>query len=175
MIAFPVASEAKLSVGGQYEQAFKIKGWLCLHYQVKAPTDFTLIVWERKFIRTESVRIPQKWGRVNNVSQEVMNLRNPLHVGDEACKRGNPSWLWNPGQTSPDSKILVSVAPTKRTDVLQKLKKKFPFWWVILYVFSFPQVYGRSSGSCVSVTWLTPGEKQPSHQEELESVVLKPP
>ena len=23
-----------------------------------------------------------------------MNLRNPLHTGDETLKRGNPSWLW---------------------------------------------------------------------------------
>ena len=53
------ASEAKLSVGGQYEQAFEIKGWLCLYYQVKAPTDCALIVWDRKFIRTDLVRIPQ--------------------------------------------------------------------------------------------------------------------
>ena len=35
------------------------------------------------------------------VAPEV-NLRNPLCTGEEAHKRGNPPWHWNPGQTSPE-------------------------------------------------------------------------
>ena len=31
-----------------------------------------------------------------------VNLRNPLHTGDEARKWGNPPWLWNPEQMSPE-------------------------------------------------------------------------
>ena len=42
-----------------------------------------------------------------------MNLRNLLCADNEACKRGNPTWLWNPGQTSQTSKTGVSVAPHK--------------------------------------------------------------
>ena len=69
------------------------------------------------------------------VAPEV-NLRNLLCAGEEARKRGNPPWFWNPGQTSPEvqsrgisetqgrrhqkSKTGVSVAPQKGTCVLQK-------------------------------------------------------
>ena len=28
-----------------------------------------------------------------------LNLRNPLHRGDEECKQGNSYWVFNPGQT----------------------------------------------------------------------------
>ena len=31
-----------------------------------------------------------------------MNLRKLLLAVDEAYKRGNPAWLWNPGQTLPE-------------------------------------------------------------------------
>ena len=57
------------------------------------------------------------------VTPEV-NLRNLLCAGKEACKRGNPPWLWNPGQTSPKVQNRGISAPTKRTYVLQKLKTK---------------------------------------------------
>ena len=48
------------------------------------------------------------------VTPEV-NLRNLLQTGDEARKQGNPPWLWNPGQMSPEvqNKTRVSVAPQK--------------------------------------------------------------
>ena len=57
------------------------------------------------------------------VTPEV-NLRTPLCTGEEACKRGNPPWLWNPGQTSPEVQNRGISGPTKRTCVLQNLKKK---------------------------------------------------
>ena len=60
------------------------------------------------------------------VTPEV-NLRNSLCAGEEACKRGNPPWLWNPGQTSPEVQNRGISGPTKRTYVLQKLKKKISF------------------------------------------------
>ena len=31
-----------------------------------------------------------------------VTLRNPLHAGDEACKWGDPSWLWKPEQILPE-------------------------------------------------------------------------
>ena len=47
-----------------------------------------------------------------------------MQVRKQACR--HPFWLWNPGQTSPEvkSKSRVSVAPQKRTCVLQKFLKK---------------------------------------------------
>ena len=57
------------------------------------------------------------------VTAEV-NLRNPLHAGDEACKQGNLHWIWNPGQTSPEVQNRVSMAPQKRTDVLPFFSEK---------------------------------------------------
>ena len=57
------------------------------------------------------------------VAPEV-NLRNPLCAGEEACKWGNPPWLWNPGQTSPEVQNRGISGPTKRTCVLQKIFKK---------------------------------------------------
>ena len=53
------------------------------------------------------------------VTPEV-NLRNPLHTGDEAFKRGNPPWLWNPGQTgqmSPEVQNRSISGPTRKTYV----------------------------------------------------------
>ena len=44
-------------------------------------------------------------------------LKKPL--GDEACKRRNPPWRWNPGQTSPEVLNRVISGPTKRSDVFQ--------------------------------------------------------
>ena len=32
-------------------------------------------------------------------SADIANLRNLLHIGEEACKQEDPLWLWNPGQT----------------------------------------------------------------------------
>ena len=57
------------------------------------------------------------------VTPEV-NLRNPLCTGEEARKQGNPPWLWNPGQTSPEVQNRGISGPTKRTCTLEKLKKK---------------------------------------------------
>ena len=53
------------------------------------------------------------------VTPEV-NLRNLLCEGEEAHKWGNPPWLWNPGQTSPEVQNRGISGPTKRTCVLQK-------------------------------------------------------
>ena len=47
------------------------------------------------------------------VSHQRWIWRNLLWAGKEARKRGNPPWLWNPGQTSPEVKTGVSVAPWK--------------------------------------------------------------
>ena len=57
------------------------------------------------------------------VAPEV-NLRNPLCTDEEARKWGNPPWLWNPGQTSPEVQNRGISSPTKRTCVLQKFFKK---------------------------------------------------
>ena len=32
----------------------------------------------------------------------MVNLSNSLHTGSEACKQGDPSWFWNPGQMLPE-------------------------------------------------------------------------
>ena len=52
-----------------------------------------------------------------------VNLRILLHAGNEACKQGDPPWLWNLGQTSPEVQNRSISGPRKRTDVLQ-IKKK---------------------------------------------------
>ena len=71
-----------------------------------------------------------------------MNLRNLLCTGEEAGKRGNPPWLWNPGQTSPEVQNRGISGPAKRTCVLQKnFKKKYSQWdsvcvWVLSFCFS---------------------------------------
>ena len=46
------------------------------------------------------------------VAPEV-NLRNSLCTGEEACKQGNPPWLWNPGQTLPKVQNRGISGPTK--------------------------------------------------------------
>ena len=51
--------------------------------------------------------------RSAGVAPEV-NLRNPLHAGNEAGKQGNPPRLWNPGQTSPQLQKKGISGPTKR-------------------------------------------------------------
>ena len=51
------------------------------------------------------------------VTPEV-SLRNRLRAGEKARKRGNPLWLWNSGQTSPEVKNRGISGPTKRTCVL---------------------------------------------------------
>ena len=55
-----------------------------------------------------------------------VNLRIPLHIGDEAHKQGDPPWPWNQRQMSPEVQQRGISGPTKRTDVLEifKLKKK---------------------------------------------------
>ena len=55
--------------------------------------------------------------RSAGVAPEV-NMRNPWHEGDEACKQGI-----HPDFETRKSKIGVSVAPQKKTSVLQKLNK----------------------------------------------------
>ena len=65
------------------------------------------------------------------VTPEV-NLRSLLCTGEEAHKRGNPHWLWNPEQTSPEVENRGITGPTKRTYVLQfffKKKKPNPYLW----------------------------------------------
>ena len=42
-----------------------------------------------------------------------MNHRIPLCTGNEACKRGDPSWLVNPGQTLLKFETGPTVAPRK--------------------------------------------------------------
>ena len=56
--------------------------------------------------------------RSAGVAPEV-NLRNPLCAGEEVCKQGNPPYLWNTGQTSPEVQNRGISGPTKRTYVLQ--------------------------------------------------------
>ena len=53
-----------------------------------------------------------------------MNLRNPLHAGDKACKRWNPTRLRNSWQTSPEVQKIGISDPTKRTHVFQKFSYK---------------------------------------------------
>ena len=62
--------------------------------------------------------------RSAEVAPEV-NQRNPLHKGDEASKWGNPPWLWNPEETSPEiQKRGIISGTTNRMHVLQKKFKK---------------------------------------------------
>ena len=58
------------------------------------------------------------------VPSEV-NLRILLCTGDKAHKQVDPPWLWNPGQMSPEVQNRGISGPTKRTDVLQKLKTEY--------------------------------------------------
>ena len=63
------------------------------------------------------------------------NLRNPLHAGDKACKRGDQPWLWNPDETSlkvrnrgissPPQKGLMSSKNLKKRKVSFMLSFKF--------------------------------------------------
>ena len=59
------------------------------------------------------------------IAPEVQ-LRIRLHAGDKAIRWRNPSWLWQPWQTSPEVQSTGISARTKRTDVLQKCFKKAP-------------------------------------------------
>ena len=51
--------------------------------------------------------------RSAGITPEV-NLMILLHAGDKAHKLGDPPWLWNPGQTSPE------VRPNKGVSGLKK-------------------------------------------------------
>ena len=57
--------------------------------------------------------------RGRQVSHQRWIWRIPS-AGEEAHKRGNTSWLWNPGQTSPEDQNRSISGPTKRNDVLKK-------------------------------------------------------
>ena len=57
------------------------------------------------------------------VAPEV-NLRDPLQADEEACKWGDPHWLWNTWETSPEVQNSCISDTTKRTDVLQKIYEK---------------------------------------------------
>ena len=61
--------------------------------------------------------------RSAGVAPEV-NLRNALHISDEANQSGNPPWLWNRGQSSPEVQNRGISGPTKRTYVLQNFNKR---------------------------------------------------
>ena len=50
--------------------------------------------------------------RSAGVTPEV-NLKNPLHAGDKACKLRDPPWLWNAGQMSPEVQKGASMNPQK--------------------------------------------------------------
>ena len=54
-------------------------------------------------------------------SQQVSHQR--WIWGSHKRESTHPSWLWNPGQTSPEVQNRGISGPTKRTYVLQKLKK----------------------------------------------------
>ena len=58
-----------------------------------------------------------------SVAPEV-NLRNPLCAGQEARKWGNPPWLWNPGQTSPQVQNRGISGPRKGLMSSKNFKKK---------------------------------------------------
>ena len=47
-----------------------------------------------------------------------------MRAGDEAHRREDPLWLWNPGQKLPKVQNSGISDPTKSTDVLQKIPKK---------------------------------------------------
>ena len=61
------------------------------------------------------------------VTPEV-NLRNLLCACEDACKRGNPPWLWNPGQMSPEVQIGVSAVPWKDLCPPKIFKKIYIYW-----------------------------------------------
>ena len=58
----------------------------------------------------------------HNYRRKKSKLRSTQ--GDEAHKRRASSWLWNPGQTSPEVQNRDMSGLTKRTYVLQNFKKK---------------------------------------------------
>ena len=57
------------------------------------------------------------------VAPEV-NLRNTLCAGKETRYRGNPPWLWNPGQMSPEVQNRGISSPTKEDLCPPKILKK---------------------------------------------------
>ena len=51
------------------------------------------------------------------------NLRNRVHTNNKACKRGDPPWLRNPGQTSQEDQNRGTCGPTKRANgVFQRIQ-----------------------------------------------------
>ena len=58
--------------------------------------------------------------RSAGVTPEV-NLRNPLHVGDEACKQVDRPWLWKTWQMLPEVQSRGISGATKRIEALQKI------------------------------------------------------
>ena len=70
----------------------------------------------------ETAQLPWWPSRSQQVSHQ--NLKNLLHAGDEVHKQGDPLWLWNPEETSPEVQNRVISGPTWKTDVPRKLKKK---------------------------------------------------
>ena len=53
-----------------------------------------------------------------------LNLMILLHSGEKAHKLGDPLWLWNPGQTSPEVPMRVSVAIKKDWCPQKNLKRE---------------------------------------------------
>ena len=57
-----------------------------------------------------------------------MKLRILLYADENACKQRGPTWLWNPGQTSPEVQNSGISDPTNISAVLQKFNLEKYEW-----------------------------------------------
>ena len=76
------------------------------------------------------------------VTPEV-NLRNPLHVGDEESRRGIYPCLWEQGQTSTKAKTGTSVGLQKK--LLSPKNFQNDFMWLTLLKIVLTQLIASKS------------------------------
>ena len=88
----------------------------------------------------------------------------------------NPPWLWNPGQISPEVQNRGISGPTKRTYVLQNLKKKKKNLWMYVSIMLFVVVSKTARSVWNTHPWVCigPGLRSKFFQEVAMTAVLVP-
>ena len=115
-------------------------------------SDLAYYVWKSKFVDGSATMLTVK--RSAGVTPEV-NLRIPLHTGDKAYRWGDPPWIWNAGQTSPEVQK-KAISGLKKT--LMSSKKSLLFSLKNYFAFAFPtcerRLYPNTSAATIETVKL---------------------
>ena len=83
------------SVGRESVLSHAVKQW---HNRCQIPA---LLMIVHKYVDQNSSATMLVTKKLADATPKI-NRRSLVHVDNEACKQGDPPWLFNPGQTSPE-------------------------------------------------------------------------